>query len=221
MAKYICLIFTDCILVSFNPKRQNISQSKGTVVQTMQVSQLSFNRGRELTKTRDNTVFIKKEGMQNTFHAGSNSSCCIYICQHYKTYQEWYKEENTPENHWAIPHPIWHIREESQKQHKGAKQATLDLVGMKLQGPQVFSHTDLLHAVTQFVTVDDQVGLTVESKLNMYNQSSSCLLLQTRQCFETVWWWCGQNQYYLTYQVLTMLSSTYITSLCVGCVGWK
>ena len=187
----------------------------------MQVSQLSFNRGRELTKTRDDVVFIKKEGMQKAFYAGSNLSCCVHICQHYKTYQERCKEENIPENHWAIPCPIWHAREESQKQHKGAKQAMLDLVRMKLGGPQLFTHENLLYAVTQFVTVDDQVGLIVESKLNMCNQSSSHLPLQTRQCFKTVWWWCGQNQYYLTYQVLMILSTTYITSLCIGCIGWK
>jgi len=154
----------------------------------MQVSQLSFNRGRELTKTRDDVAFIKKEGIWKVFHAGSNSSCRVHIHQHYKTYQEQCKEENIPENHWAIPCPIWHAREELQKQRKGAKQATLDLLGMKLGGPQLFTLENLLHAVTQFITVDDQVGLTVESKLNMCNQSSSCLPLQTRQCFETVWW---------------------------------
>ena len=31
----------------------------------------------------------------------------------------------------------------------------LDLVGMKLGEPQVFTCKSLLHAVTQFVTVDD------------------------------------------------------------------
>ena len=175
-------------LGELHPKRQNVGQSNRTVVQTMQVSQLSFNRGRELTKTRDDVVFITKEGMQKAFYAGSNLSCCVHICQHYKTYQERCKEENIPENHWAIPCPIWHAREESQKQHKGAKQAMLDLVRMKLGGPQLFTHENLLYAVTQFVTVDDQVGLIVESKLNMCNQSSSHLPLQTRQCFKTVWW---------------------------------
>jgi hypothetical protein len=34
-------------------------------------------------------------------------------------------------------------------------------------GPQVFSRENLLHMATQFITIDDQVRLTVQFLLNM------------------------------------------------------
>lgn len=45
-----------------------------------------------------------------------------------------------------------------------SKQGTLDSLITKsgLVGPQAFTRENLLHVVTQFVTVDDQVRLTVK-----------------------------------------------------------
>ena len=125
----------------------------------MQVSHLSFNNGRELTKApRDDLVFVKKEGKRRAFHTGSNSSCHVHIRQHYTLYQEQCKEENIPVHHWAIPRSIWNEAKESQKRSTGTKQATLDPVVVKMVGPQGFTRANLLHAVTQFITVDNQVN---------------------------------------------------------------
>jgi len=43
----------------------------------------------------------------------------------------------------------------------------LDLVVTKSAGPHVFTCKNLLHSITQFITVDDQVGLTVEVTPNI------------------------------------------------------
>jgi hypothetical protein len=153
----------------------------------MQVSHLLFNKTKKLTKLkRDNATFIKKEGQQKAFHIGSNSSCCAHICQHYKLYQEQCKEANIPEQHWAIPHPIWNEIEEAQtcdKNRKVSKQGTLDLTVTKLVGPQVFTCQNLLHAVTQFVTVDDQVRYRVKVTLNISHQSNQSLAVANGATF--------------------------------------
>jgi hypothetical protein len=130
-------------------------------------------------------VFVQKEGKQKAFHTGSNSSCRVHIRQHYKLYQRKCKEANIPEHHWAVPRLIWNEREVSQKH--GKVQATLDLAVTKLVGPQVFTRKNLLHVVTQFVTVDNQVRLIVEFMLSLYHWSTSHLWSQIRPCFETVW----------------------------------
>ena len=52
------------------------------------------------------------------------------------------------------------------KKGKVVKQGTLDMLVSKMAGPLVFNCEDLLHAVTQFITVDDQVRLTVDMSLN-------------------------------------------------------
>jgi len=82
---------------------------------------------------------------------------------------------------------------------KGAKQGTLDLMVTKVVGPQVFTHENLIHATTQFITVDDQVRLTIEAMPNMSQSSVSHLQLLAKQCFGTVWLQCSQSQYRLTY----------------------
>jgi len=91
----------------------------------------------------------------------------VHICQHYQLYQERCKEKNIPENHWAILCPIWNAGQELEKHGKDTKQATLDLMVTKLAGPLVFIHKNLLHAITQFITVDNQVRLTVEAMPNI------------------------------------------------------
>ena len=128
----------------------------------MQVSDLLLiKEGRKLTKTkRDNVEFIEKEGKQKAFHTGGNSSCHAHIRQHYILYQERCKEANIPEQHWAILCPIWNGMEEARRHKKVPRQGTLDSSVTRLVGPQVFTHENLLHMVTQFVTIDDQVRLT-------------------------------------------------------------
>ena len=44
-----------------------------------------------------------------------------------------------------------------------SKQGTLDLLVKKMAGPQVFTHINLLHTVTQFVAVNDQVRLMIRT----------------------------------------------------------
>jgi len=153
----------------------------------MQVSHLSFNKTKKLTKLkRDDAVFIKKEGQRKAFHIGSNSSCRAHIRQHYKLYQERCKEANIPEQHWAIPRPIWNEMEEARtrdKNRKVSKQGTLDLTVTKLVGPQVFTRQNLLHAVTQFVTVDDQVRYRVKVTLNISHQSNQSLAVANGATF--------------------------------------
>jgi hypothetical protein len=95
----------------------------------------------------------------------------MHIYQHYELYQEKYKEANIPEHHWAIPCHIQNKRKVSQKH--GKVQGTLDSAVIKLMGPQVFSCENLLYVVTQFITVDDQVRLTVQFLLNICYQSTS------------------------------------------------
>jgi len=109
------------------------------------------------------------------------------VVQHYKLYQERCNEANIPEQHWAIPHAIWNGMEEEQRCKKAPGQGMLDSLVMKLVGPQVCTHENLLHVVTQFVTVDDQVRLVVDITLNTPDKSTSRLQLQTKQHFKTVW----------------------------------
>src|SRR5712671_4665185 len=144
-------------------------------------------RGENSQIQRDNTVFIKKEGKRKAFHTGSNSSCCAHTHQHYKLYQELCKEANIPEHHWAIPHLIWKEMEEGQKDKDlKDKQQTLDGSIMKLLGSQVFTHKNLLHVVTQFVAIDDQVRLTIIITSIRPYSSTSHSQLQTKQHFEIV-----------------------------------
>jgi len=104
---------------------------------------------------RDNVVFVQKEGKRKAFHTGSNSSCRVHIRQHYNLYQAKCKEANIPEHHWAVLRPIWNEREASQKH--GKVQVILDSAVTKLVEPLVFTQENLLHVVTQFITVDNQV----------------------------------------------------------------
>jgi len=53
--------------------------------------------------------------------------------------------------------------EEEQRHKKLPKQGTLNLSVVKLLGPQVFTCENPLHVITQFITIDDQVRIIVES----------------------------------------------------------
>ena len=106
----------------------------------MQVSHPASNKNQKLTfPTRDDIMFVRKEGKWKAFHTGSNSFCHVHICQHYTLYQERCKEENIPVHHWAILHPIWNEAKEAQKHSRGIKQAMLDLVIVKKVAPKGFT----------------------------------------------------------------------------------
>jgi hypothetical protein len=101
---------------------------------------------------------VKRCGMRKAFHTGSNSSCLQHICQHYEVYRQWCKEANIPDHHWAIPQIIWKKMEEERTGKDVTKQGTLDEFMGKEVGPVVYTCEITLHAVTQFVAVDDQVS---------------------------------------------------------------
>ena len=171
----------------------------------MQVSKLLFDRLWNLQKPlRDDKEFTETHRKWKAFHTGSNLSCWVHICQHYELYKAQCEEEGLPDHHWAIPHSIWNARQEPQMHGKGAKQRTLDLMVTKVVGPQVFTCKNLIHAATQFITVNDQVRLTIEAMPIMSQSSISHLQLLAKQYFGTVWLQCSQSQYRLTYRALMM-----------------
>jgi hypothetical protein len=141
-------------------------------------SSIARLRGEETSRyERSDAEFLKKEGKRKAFHTGGNSSCRVHIRQHYELYQKQCKEANIPENHWAIPHMTWKQMKEEQNGKNISKQRTLDPLRMKSAGPEVFNRDNLLHVVTQFVAVDDQVRLTIEITLDIPHQSTSHSLL--------------------------------------------
>jgi hypothetical protein len=107
--------------------------------------------------TRNDASFIKKNGKRKAFHTGGNSSCRQHIRQHYEIYKQRCKEGKIPEHHWAIPRPIWNKMQDEKRGIKTERQGTLDGLLIKKTEPLVFSRENVLHSVTQFVAVDDQV----------------------------------------------------------------
>jgi len=69
----------------------------------------------------------------------------------------------------SLGNPLSNLEQgkESQKYSTGTKQGTLDPVVVKLVGPQGFTQESLLHVVTQFITINDQVRLTFEVASNI------------------------------------------------------
>ena len=128
---------------------------------------------------RDNKEFIDQEGKRKAFHTGSTSSCRAHIRQHFKLYQERCKVENIPEHHWTILHRVWKVMEEARQGNKSSKQGTLDKVMKPSTGPTTFTRENLLHMVTQFITVDDQVRLTIETTLK-FSLTRLCLPVTLR-----------------------------------------
>lgn len=70
-------------------------------------------------------------------------------------YKERCKEANIPENHHAIPRPLW---KKMQENAKGKKQTTLDGVLEKQNIPKEFTRDGILRAVSQFIACGDQVS---------------------------------------------------------------
>jgi hypothetical protein len=134
---------------------------------------------------RNDKEFIEKNGQRKAFHTGGNSSCRLHIRQHYTQYQELCKQGKIPEHHWAVPRTIWNERQAAKKDAV-VKQGTLDKVVGKTPGPLVFNREDLLHAVTQFIAVDDQVRLTVDTSPNHLILASRSPLRE-KQHFEIAW----------------------------------
>jgi hypothetical protein len=108
---------------------------------------------------RNDEEFVKKNSKRKAFFTGGNSSCRQHIRQHYLIYQKRCEEENIPEHHWAMPRSLWRKKEAEARSpgKKVAMQGTLD--GLLVEAPvvPVFTRENLLHSVTQFVAVDDQV----------------------------------------------------------------
>jgi hypothetical protein len=111
---------------------------------------------------RNDEEFVRKQGKRKAFFTGGNSSCRHHIRQHYLIYQKKCKDGNIPEHHWAIPRAIWKIMEDEKNGKKvvtQGTQGTLDglLIANVAPVVPVFTRENLLHMVTQFVAVDDQV----------------------------------------------------------------
>jgi hypothetical protein len=68
-----------------------------------------------------------------------------------------------------MPHMLWKKIEDERMGKKVGTQGTLDGLLKKSTGPIMFTCENVLHAVTQFVAVDDQViVLTVKNKHGQY-----------------------------------------------------
>ena len=65
---------------------------------------------------REDINFIKSYGKCKAFHKGRNSSCHAHVHQHNSLYKEMCKKVKIPINHWTIPHEIWKVTEEEEKE---------------------------------------------------------------------------------------------------------
>ncbi|KIK00943.1 hypothetical protein K443DRAFT_36310, partial [Laccaria amethystina LaAM-08-1] len=70
--------------------------------------------------------------------------------------------------HWAIPRIIWKKMEEERMGKDVGRQGTLDGFVEKQAGSVVYTRENTLHAVTQFVAVDDQ-SLSIANKTMFRN----------------------------------------------------
>src|SRR5258708_955657 len=95
--------------------------------------------------------------LQKAFHIGGNSSCRTHIRKHYELYKQQCKDGNIPENHHALPQPLWKELQEAKKNPKAAQQGKLDGAFKPIKGPAEFTREGVLHAVARFVACDDQV----------------------------------------------------------------
>jgi hypothetical protein len=114
-----------------------------------------------LPNDRTDEKVVKNGGLRTAFFVGGNSSCRSHIRQHYELYQQRCKDENIPENHHAIPQPIW---KQMNEEKNGKTQAKPDGMIEKVQGPREFTCKSALHAITQFVACNDQVSMANTSK---------------------------------------------------------
>jgi hypothetical protein len=134
--KDLLTIFSQSVVVKF--KKDNQSEKK---------------KGRWCLPCR---AALNEKGQRNAFFTGGNSTCRAHIRQHYTLYKERCKEANIPENHHAIPRPLWNKMQEEKA--KGKKQTTLD--GLLKNVPKEFTRDGILRAVSQFIACGDQVRLS-------------------------------------------------------------
>jgi len=158
-AKDLRLIFSDRVTVQFTTKEGTVSTVEGRWCNPCKYV-INFLIANEVNspKIRNDPEFLTAEGKRKAFHTGGNSSCRAHIRQHYDLYKDLCKQANITEQHWAIPRLIWREMEAARRGKKpGPKQRTLEFIA-KDDAPLTFTHENLLHVVTQFVAVDDQVS---------------------------------------------------------------
>ncbi|KAF8503808.1 hypothetical protein F5888DRAFT_1606440, partial [Russula emetica] len=76
---------------------------------------------------------------RKAFHIGGNSSCRVHIRKHYKLYKQRCKDENIPENHHALPQPLWKEIQEAKNNPKATQQRRLDRAFETVKGPLEFT----------------------------------------------------------------------------------
>jgi hypothetical protein len=109
---------------------------------------------------REDVRLMKKESLRKAFYTGGNSTCRAHIRNHYDVYKMRCQKENIPENHHAIPRPLWKRMQADKKQVKLMTQTKLDVAVHLVNRPQTFTREGVLHAVAQFIACDDQVRLS-------------------------------------------------------------
>ncbi|RDB23358.1 putative AC transposase [Hypsizygus marmoreus] len=123
-------------------------------------------QGQWCTVCKNDESFIAANGRRKAFHMGGNSSCRQHIHQHYELYKTKCEESEVPENHWAIPRPIWKQMEEEKNAKKKKIQTTLEFE--ILSSPKEFTRDGILQAVTELIAVDDQ-ALALANKAVFHN----------------------------------------------------
>lgn len=107
-----------------------------------------------------------KGGERNAFFTGGNSTCRSHIRQHYQLYKDRCKEAGIPENHRAIPRPLWKKMQEEKELSKGKGKAQLKIDDMvdieRIPISKQFTREGALEAIAKFVACDDQALGMVE-----------------------------------------------------------
>ena len=89
--------------------------------------------------------------------------CRFHIHQHYDIYKERCEKADISVNHWAIPWPIWIVKEAAKDAEKRGwstkkrMQQTLRFKTMN-DGPYEFTRTGALHAVAMLIATNNQVS---------------------------------------------------------------
>jgi hypothetical protein len=91
---------------------------------------IEYDRLREY---REKKKLVGRE--RSAFLTGGNSSCRAHIRQHYGLYQQLCKEKNIPQNHHAIPRPLWRKMQEEKSDLKRGSQTKLDGMFEKVKAP--------------------------------------------------------------------------------------
>ncbi|RDB16020.1 hypothetical protein Hypma_003461 [Hypsizygus marmoreus] len=146
-----------------SPETEDEPQHKRPVAGTMPVKKQST---KDLLLVMTDRVEVKFKVGENDYKSLTGRWCIP--CKndaafHYELYKDKCNEAEIPENHWAIPRDIWPEMEDAKRQEKAKRKVQAKLEFEKVPGPQVFTREGVLHAVTQFVAIDDQ-SLVLPSK---------------------------------------------------------